>query len=79
MIDLASLPRNPGCYRFRDREGTIIYIGKAKNLKNRVSSYFRKQDHDPKTAAMVAQADSFDYIVTGTETEAYLLDRKSVV
>jgi len=78
MIDLASLPRNPGCYRFRDREGTIIYIGKAKNLKNRVSSYFRKQDHDPKTAAMVAQVYSFDYIVTGTETEAYLLENNLI-
>lgn len=78
MIDLTSLPHNPGCYRFRDNEGTIIYIGKAKDLKKRVSSYFQKKDHDAKTSAMVALIESMDYIITGTETEAYLLENNLI-
>jgi excinuclease ABC subunit C len=74
MIDLSTLPQSPGCYRFRNRDGTIIYIGKARNLRKRVTSYFSKRGHDPKTAAMVALIDSLDFIVTGSDTEAYLLE-----
>ncbi|MDD3244943.1 MAG: GIY-YIG nuclease family protein, partial [Candidatus ainarchaeum sp.] len=44
MIDLSKIPNNPGCYIYKDKEGAIIYIGKAKNLKKRVSSYFLNKD-----------------------------------
>jgi len=65
MIDTAGLPENPGCYLYSDAEGRIIYVGKAKNLKKRVSSYFTKKDHDPKTKSLVAHIASVDFVVTG--------------
>jgi excinuclease ABC, C subunit len=74
MIDTAGLPENPGCYLYSDAEGRIIYVGKAKNLKKRVSSYFSKKDHDPKTKSLVAHIASVDFVVTGSETEAFLLE-----
>lgn len=74
MIDTAGLPENPGCYLYSDAEGRIIYVGKAKNLKKRVSSYFTKKDHDPKTKSLVAHIASVDFVVTGSETEAFLLE-----
>ena len=74
MIDTANLPENPGCYLYSDKAGTIIYVGKAKNLKKRVSSYFSKKDHDPKTKSLVAHIASVDVVVTDTETEAFLLE-----
>ncbi|MFA5214098.1 MAG: GIY-YIG nuclease family protein, partial [Methanoregula sp.] len=74
MIDPASLPENCGCYLYRDATGTIIYVGKAKNLKKRVASYFSKKDHDPKTRSLVARIAAVDVVVTDTETEAFLLE-----
>jgi excinuclease ABC subunit C len=74
MIDTASLPENPGCYLYSDTTGTIIYVGKAKNIRKRVSSYFTKKDHDPKTKSLVAHISSVDVVVTDTETEAFLLE-----
>jgi len=74
MIDTAGLPENPGCYLYSDATGRIIYVGKAKNLKKRVSSYFTKKDHDPKTRSLVAHIASVDVVVTDTETEAFLLE-----
>ncbi|MEN6442967.1 MAG: excinuclease ABC subunit UvrC [Methanoregula sp.] len=74
MIDPATLPENPGCYLYADTGGTIIYVGKAKNLKKRVSSYFSKKDHDPKTRSLVEHIASVDVMVTNTETEAFLLE-----
>ena len=74
MIDLATLPHNPGCYLFSDEAGTIIYIGKAKDLKKRVTSYFQKKDHDAKTEALVANIASLDLMLTNTETEALILE-----
>jgi excinuclease ABC subunit C len=74
MIDLALLPHNPGCYLFSDAAGTIIYVGKAKDLKKRVTSYFQKKDHDAKTQALVAVIDSVDLMLTNTETEALILE-----
>ena len=53
MIDTKLVPSEPGCYLFKDKDGNIIYIGKAKNLKKRVSSYFQKKNHDPKTQSLV--------------------------
>ncbi len=74
MIDLATLPHTPGCYLFSDASGGIIYIGKAKDLKKRVTSYFQKKDHDAKTEALVANVVSFDLMITNTETEALILE-----
>lgn len=74
MIDLESLPHLPGCYLFKDEEGVVLYVGKAKDLKKRVSSYFQKRDHDPKTENLVRAAKGLDFIVTNTEVEALLLE-----
>ncbi len=78
MFDTATLPGNPGCYLFLDREGTIIYVGKAKNLKKRVSSYFQKKDHDKKTRNLVAAIVRVSVMVTNTETEALLLENNLI-
>lgn len=78
MIDLASLPDDPGCYLFSDEAGEIIYIGKAKNLKKRVTSYFQKTDHDPKTTNLIARITSVSMMVTNTETEALLLENNLI-
>ena len=74
MISLDHLPHLPGCYLFLDSQGTIIYVGKARDLHKRVSNYFQKQDHGPKTEALVGAASSVDFIVTNTEVEALLLE-----
>ncbi len=74
MIDLTLVPTNPGCYIYKNKKGQIIYVGKAKNLKKRVTSYFQKRDHDPKTKVLVSNIDSVDFIVTNTEVEALLLE-----
>ncbi len=74
MISLDSLPHLPGCYLFTDDQGTVIYVGKARDLKKRVASYFQKQDHGPRTQALVFAAKSVDFIVTNTEVEALLLE-----
>lgn len=73
---LKKLPENPGVYLMKDQWGNIIYIGKAKILKNRVSSYFRGiQSHPPKVKAMVSVIDEFEYIMTDTEMEALILEQ----
>jgi excinuclease ABC subunit C len=78
MIDTSSLPHAPGCYLFSDDAGTLIYVGKAKDIKKRVSSYFSKKDHDTKTQALVAAIASVDVMVTNTETEAFLLENNLI-
>lgn len=70
---LKSLPTLPGCYLMKDRNGHIIYIGKAKNLRNRVRSYF-KSTHTGKTAQLVAEIETFDTIITETDKESLLLE-----
>ncbi|EMW6049303.1 excinuclease ABC subunit UvrC [Enterococcus faecalis] len=70
---LALLPDRPGCYLMKDKNGTIIYVGKAKILKNRVRSYFRGS-HDTKTERLVSEIDDFEYIVTESNIEALLLE-----
>lgn len=70
-----TLPMEPGVYLMRDRRGEIIYVGKAKKLKNRVTSYFRAVEHHlPKVYRMVEQVQDFDYIVTDSEFEALVLE-----
>lgn len=78
MIDYSSLPSDPGCYLFRDPADTVIYVGKAKNLKKRVGSYFSRTIKDPKTEAMIAAAADLDYIVTKTEVEALILENSLI-
>ncbi|MFD4816911.1 excinuclease ABC subunit UvrC [Peribacillus butanolivorans] len=70
---LALLPDQPGCYLMKDRQGTIIYVGKAKVLKNRVRSYFTGS-HDGKTFRLVNEIDDFEYIVTSSNIEALILE-----
>ncbi|WP_230637351.1 excinuclease ABC subunit UvrC [Streptococcus mutans] len=70
---LELLPDSPGCYIHKDKNGIIIYVGKAKNLKNRVRSYFHGS-HNTKTELLVSEIEDFEYIVTGSNTEALLLE-----
>ncbi len=70
---LSLLPLSPGCYLMKNKEGTVIYVGKAKKLKNRVHSYFVGA-HNYKTTKLVSEIEDFDYIVTDSEKEALLLE-----
>lgn len=70
---LSLLPSSPGCYLMKNKEGTVIYVGKAKKLKNRVHSYFVGV-HNYKTTKLVSEIVDFDYIVTDSEKEALLLE-----
>ena len=71
----ASIPKDPGVYRFYDKDETILYVGKAKNLKNRLSSYFgNKKNQAYKTRTLVKNADHIDYTIVQTETDALLLE-----
>lgn len=68
------LPEDPGVYLFHDEKGTVIYVGKAKNLKKRVSSYFLKKDHLPKTKVLVSLIDKIDFIKVDSEIESLILE-----
>ncbi|MBT4376757.1 excinuclease ABC subunit C [archaeon] len=72
--NLENLPNKPGCYIFLDKSKKIIYIGKAKNLKKRVQSYFSKKNHDSKTESLLKNIFSMDFLTTNTEVEALLLE-----
>ena len=72
-LKLSVLPTEPGCYLMKDRHGIVIYVGKAKNLRNRVKSYFSGA-HDEKTMRLVAEITDFDFIVTTSEVESLLLE-----
>ncbi|MBQ7855946.1 MAG: excinuclease ABC subunit C [Alistipes sp.] len=76
---VAALPHSPGCYLFSDAKGCIIYVGKAKDLRRRVSSYFLdSRDHTPKVRVMVRQIASLRYIVVDNETDALLLENSLI-
>lgn len=78
LSDFAKIaPQSPGVYQFKGSDGTILYIGKAKNLRNRVSSYFSKDALD-RTAQMLSQAESVEFIVTDNEAEALLLESQLI-
>ncbi len=68
------VPEQPGCYLYYDKDGEIIYVGKAKNLKRRVYSYFHKQHENPKTTILVSQIEKLEYIITDSEVEALILE-----
>lgn len=70
---LSLVPHKPGCYLMKDKNNIIIYVGKSKNLKNRLTSYF-KQKHTGKTAMLVRDIEDFEYIITSSELEALLLE-----
>lgn len=75
---VASLPEKPGCYQYQDDGGTIIYVGKAKNLKRRVSSYFNREHDSRKTAILVSKIHDIKYIVVNTEEDALLLENNLI-
>jgi len=74
MLNLKKIPNNPGCYLFKDKKDKIIYIGKAKNLRKRVNSYYNKKDLDLKTSLMLTNAEDIDFIVTDNEVESLILE-----
>lgn len=73
-----NLPESPGCYQYLDDSGTIIYVGKAKNLKRRVSSYFNKEQQTRKTRLLVAHIRDIRYVVVKTEEDALLLENNLI-
>ena len=74
MIDVTRIPSNPGCYLFRNNQQKIIYIGKAKNIRKRVKTYFQKKDQDPKTRSLITAIDAVEFFITDTEVEAFILE-----
>lgn len=76
--NIADLPTNPGCYLYKDKNNKVIYIGKAKNIKKRVNSYFHKKDLDIKTAKLVSNIVEVDFIITNSELDAFLLENNLI-
>ena len=74
---LSLVPNKPGCYQMKNKDGIIIYVGKAKRLKNRLSSYFRGT-HTGKTAKLVSEIDTFEYIVVESEIESLILENNLI-
>ena len=77
-VIVSSLPEKPGCYQYFDEHGTIIYVGKAKNLKRRVYSYFSKEHDNRKTAILVSKIRDIKYTVVNTEEDALLLENNLI-
>jgi len=78
MVNISSFPLNSGVYIFKDTDGKVIYIGKAKSIRKRVSSYFHKKHDDFKVQALLTEYASIDYIITGDESEAMLLEAQLI-
>lgn len=77
-LQVQLLPHSPGVYQYYDKEGKLLYVGKAKNLKKRVSSYFTKIHENAKTRVLVKKIDSIQHIVVATETDALLLENNLI-
>ena len=75
---IASLPDSPGCYLYYDKQGTVIYVGKAKRLKRRVSSYFNRVHDSAKTNALVRNIADMKYVVVGSEDDAFHLENSLI-
>ena len=73
-IIAAGIPHQPGCYKYYDAHNELLYVGKAKDLRKRVSSYFNKTVANYKTTKLVMAIDRIEYTVTNTEHDAFLLD-----
>lgn len=78
LSNLPNIPHEPGCYLYKDNKGTVIYVGKAKDLNKRVKSYFQKEHEDEKTRQLVLNIDSMDFIVTRSEVEALILENNLI-
>ncbi len=76
--EIKFLPNKAGCYLFNNEKKEILYVGKAKNIKKRVNSYFTKKDHDKKTTLLVSKIKYIDFIVTKSESEAFLLENNLI-
>ncbi len=75
---LNGVPALPGVYQYKDKSGKVIYVGKAKNLRNRVRSYFQKNIENPKTRALVSKIDDLELIITDSEVEALVLENNLI-
>ena len=75
---LSTIPEKPGCYQYYDAKGTVIYVGKAKNLRKRISSYFQKEHENRKTRVLVKQIHDLRYIVVDSEADALLLENNLI-
>ncbi len=78
LYDLKTLPLSPGIYLFKDKDGHVVYIGKAKSIRNRVKTYFQRNHTDWKVDSLIEEYSSIDYIVTKTEAEALLLEAQLI-
>lgn len=76
--NLKNLPSSPGVYQFLNKNGKVIYVGKAKNLKNRVRSYFQENPGSAKTIALVSKIDDLQLVVTDSELEALILENNLI-
>lgn len=75
---LASLPTQPGVYRMLDKNQRLLYVGKAKNIKNRVNSYFKTTELDKKTTALLKQVTAIEFTLVPSESEALLLENNFI-
>lgn len=79
LLDKAkSLPKSPGCYLMQNSKGHIIYVGKAKDLRSRVSSYFNNSQKSAKTMVLIARIKDFEFIITNSEAESYVLENNLI-
>ena len=77
-IQLKTLPNSPGVYQYYDKKGKLLYVGKAKNLKKRVSSYFNKKHDNARTHLLVKKIANIKHIVVNSETDALLLENNMI-
>jgi excinuclease ABC subunit C len=78
LLKASTLPQRPGCYLMKNKSREVIYVGKAKNLKNRVSTYFQGQKQDPKTKALVSHIHDVDFILAVSDAESFLLEAQLI-